>query len=599
MKRILSVLLAVTASSLFAQSFRIDGSVFRLNEKPFQILSGEMHFARVPREYWPDRLAKIRAMGLNTVCTYVFWNAHEPQEGTFQFDGMLDVAAFVRAAAEAGLYVIVRPGPYACAEWDFGGLPPWLLKDCDIRVRTMNARYLEAARKYLIALGKQLAPLQITHGGPIIMVQLENEYGSFGSDKEYLRTLKQMLRDAGFDVPLYTSDGPSRELLLAGTLEDVPPVINFDGDPQRYFPVLEKFRPGTPPMSGEFWVGWFTHWGDKEWGKQDDAAQIKDIDWIVSTGKSISLYMVHGGTNFGFSAGANFTDRYEPTVTSYDYDAPIDEAGHPRQKYFALREVMRKAQHLNAKVPDVPPNLPTIRIPSIELREIAPLFANLPQPVHSVLPGSMESYGQNTGYILYRTHLIGRKHGTLKVPELHDYATVYLNGKLIGKLDRAKNQTSLELPAAESDSATLDILVEAFGRINFGPRLIDRKGITQFAAIGEFTLMNWDVYTLPMDDAGLSKIRYGAAVSGGMPAFYRGTFSLASVGDTYLNLRNWKRGVVWINGHNLGRYWDVGPQRDLFVPGVWLNKGENSIILFDMEQASPGRLEATPERIYP
>jgi beta-galactosidase len=598
MTRILMLLLfcAVATATLPAQPFKIGGSLFLLNGKPIQILSGEMHFARIPREYWADRLAKARAMGLNTVCTYVFWNAHEAQEGKFDFTGMLDVAEFVRQAQKAGLLVILRPGPYACAEWDFGGLPPWLLKDSDLKVRCMNKRYIDASKNYLVQLGKQIKSLQITRGGPIIMVQLENEYGSFGSDKEYLRTLKKMLRDAGFEVPIYTSDGPARELLLAGTLDDVPPVINFSDEPEKSFSVLESFRPGTPPMSGEFWVGWFTHWGDGSWGKQDDEQQLKDIAWIVQSGRSINFYMFHGGTNFGFSAGANYSDRYEPTVTSYDYDAPLDEAGRPRPKYFALRELLKDLQPKGAALPDVPPNLPSIDIPEITVSGFAPLFGNLPKAVRSLHPRSMEYYGQNSGYILYRTHLVGKKHGTLKVSELHDYGYVYLNGKFVGKLNRAENEMSLKLPEPEEDSPTLDILVEAFGRINFGPRLIDRKGITDFAAIGEFNLTDWEVYTLPMDGAFLKSLRFSAGESNGMPGFYRGTFSLDATGDTYLNLSEWKKGVVWVNGHNLGRYWEAGPQRDLFVPGAWLKKGENSILVFDMEQEAPAPIKGTAER---
>ena len=582
-------------SSVLAQSFQVSGDTFLLNGKPFQILSGEMHYARIPREYWRDRLVKARAMGLNTICTYVFWNEHEQEEGNF--DWSQSIAGFIREAQLEHLYVIVRPGPYVCAEWDFGGLPAWLLKDDSLHVRCSDRRFLEATRKYLNELARQITPLQITRGGPVIMIQLENEYGSFGSDKNYLASLRAMLRDAGFDVPLYTSDGPSRDFLVAGTLDDVPAAINFDSEPQKAFAVLEEFRPGTPPMSGEFWVGWFTHWGDKTWGTQDDARQLRDIEWMVHSGKSVNLYMFHGGTNFGFRAGANFSDRYEPTVTSYDYDAPLDEAGHPRPKYFALRKILAEAPGRRDSIPDLPPDLPTTNIPQIKVRESAPLFTNLPSPVPSLLPAPMEKFGQNYGYILYRTHITGRRHGTLNVHELHDRASVFLDGKFVGLLERSR--PSIELPTPRSENGTLDILVEAYGRVNFGPLLIDRKGITDFAAIGSFTLMNWEVYPLPLDQKYLLSLKFREEDTGDFPAFRRGTFSLDQTGDTYLNMRGWKRGVVWINGHNLGRYWDIGPQHDLFVPGVWLKRGENTIVVFDMERRTSAELNATKERIRP
>ena len=573
---------AAFLSPLHAGSFAVGRTDFLLDGKPYRILSGEMHYPRIPREYWRDRLVKARAMGLNTVCTYLFWNAHEPAPGAFDFSGNLDVAEFIRIAGDVGLHVIIRPGPYVCTEWDFGGLPPWLLRNPGVKIRCMDRRYMEAVRKYIARVGRELAPLQITRGGPIILLQVENEYGSYGNDKEYLAELERAFRDAGFTVPFSTSDGARRGQLEAGTTGNALPVVNFGGGAEGEFAELARFRTGIPQMCGEYWCGWFTHWGNPRWGGSDMSKQKADIEWMLKTGKSFNLYMVHGGTNFGFSAGANFTDRYLADVTSYDYDAPIDEAGRPTEKFTALRELIAAYAPGDGTPPPLPPPIPVRPLPAMTMTSRAPLFSQLPPALSAVQPQSMEMFGQNTGLILYRTRLIGPRSGTLTITDLHDYAVVFVNGTRVGSIDRGKNENSITIPPSDARESTLDILVEAMGRINFGGRMIDRKGITERVELSGVTLMHWSVYPLPMESGFLRGLVYAPDDSSSGPAFFRTTFDVNAPADTYLDMAGWTKGIVWVNGKNLGRYWNAGPQQKLYLPGVWLRKGENEIVVFDL-----------------
>ena len=594
--RLTAALLAIAAASTVVTiagqpgTFAVQGEQFLLNGKPFRIFSGEMHYPRVPHAAWADRFAKMKAMGLNTVCTYVFWNAHEVRPGEFTFDGNLDIAAYIREAQKAGLYVIVRPGPYVCSEWDFGGLPSWLLSQPDIKLRCSDTRYMAASRRYIERLGKELKGLQISEGGPIILVQLENEYGSYGNDRQYLRDLRDILRGAGFTVPLYTSDGGAQYLLESGTLPDVTPVVNFGGGPEGEFGALTKFRQNIPLMCGEFWVGWFTHWSDSLWGRSDAGQQLKELEWMLSTGKSFNLYMFHGGTNFGFTAGSNHAKLFEPDVTSYDYDAPLDEAGRPTPKFYQLRDLLQKYQK-GVTFPPLPAPQPMIEIRAITLTDHAPLFPSLRAPLLMAQPQPMEYFGQAYGSVLYRTKMIGPRSGKLVITELHDFASVYINGTLVGRIDRMRGQNSLEIPKGIGDGdATLDILVDAMGRVNFGDRLIDRKGITERVTLAGVTLMSWDVFPIPMDVAFLGALHFAAGDTTSSPAFYRGTFDLKSVGDTYLDMKGRTKGLVWINGHNLGRFWNAGPQFRLFVPASWLVKGKNEIVMYDVDGAGPTTL---------
>jgi len=592
MKKILLLIITflISLSAIRAQTFSVSGNQFLLNGKPFRIFSGEMHYNRIPKEYWKDRLTKLKAAGLNTVCTYVFWNEHEPTPGKFDFTGNLNIAEYIRIAQSLGLKVLLRPGPYVCSEWDLGGLPAWLLKQPDIKLRCMDQNYIKAVERYMMRLGGELKDLQITNGGPIIMIQVENEYGSYGNDREYMQELKRIIRKAGFDVELFTSDGPAHYLLESGTLEDAVPVVNFGGNPKSAFEELDKFRKDIPHMCGEFWCGWFTHWRDEKWGSADWERQKKELQWMLENNKSFNLYMFHGGTNFGFYAGANFSDKYEPDVTSYDYDSPLDEAGRPTQKYWDIREILSKYQPEGTILPEVPDNIKFIEIPEIKLEQSANLFDNLPAPIKSVQPKPMEMFDQNFGFILYRTKLIGPNSGTLKVTDLNDYGLVFVDGKYIGTIDRTKKENLIVLPKTETDNPILEILVEGMGRINFGQQLIDRKGITERVTLSGVTLMNWEVFPLPMENEYLSKLNYTNIDSVSLPKFYKGKFNLDETGDTFIDMSKWQKGCVWVNGHNLGRYWNVGPQQRLYCPAPWLKKGENEIIVFELYGKQPEKI---------
>jgi beta-galactosidase len=566
----------------------IEGDHFVLDGQPLQIISGEMHYARIPREYWRDRLKKARAMGLNTISTYVFWNVHEPKPGVYDFSGNLDVAAFIRMAQEEGLYVILRPGPYVCAEWDLGGLPAWLLTDPKIVLRSADEKFLAPAERWLDRLGQELAPLQLTRGGPIIAVQVENEYGSFGNDKEYMKRILAALRHAGMgEVLLYTADGADE--LAAGTLPDVHAVVNFGpGDAKEEFATLRAFRPGRPVMSGEYWDGWFDHWGDKH-HTTDTAQQVKELDWILTEGFSINLYMFHGGTSFGFMNGANWDQHsYEPDVTSYDYDSPVSESGALTKKYFAFREVIAKHRP-GVTIPDPPAASPVIEVPEFELGERAPLWANLPSPVAVDQPRSMEQFGQSYGYILYRTKIKEPATGELEIRELRSYAQVYVNGKLAGTPDRRKKEDRLRIVAG--GETTVDLLVEGSGRINFTDELRnERQGINGAVTLAGRELTGWKVFPLPMDDLTNLQFSKASANPSNEPAFYRGQFTLHDTGDTFLDTRGWGKGAVWINGHALGRFWNLGPQQTLYVPAPWLRKGVNEVVVFTQEKPKALRL---------
>ncbi len=558
--------------------FGVEGDHFALDGKPFQIISGEMHYERIPPEYWRDRLKKARAMGLNTMSTYVFWNVHEPSPGKYDFSGQSDVAGFIRMAQEEGLYVILRPGPYACAEWDLGGLPAWLLADPSIVLRSGDEKFMVPAERWLKRLGQELAPLQITRGGPIVAVQVENEYGSFGDDKAYLGRIRDALKNAGLgEAMLYTADGGDQ--LPAGTLPELPAVVNFaPGEAKSEFAKLQRFRPGAPLMSGEYWDGWFDHWGEKH-HDTDAARQAQELDWILSQGYSINLYMFHGGTSFGFMNGANWDHKtYEPDVTSYDYDSPVSESGALTRKFSLFREVIAR-HRTDVTLPAPPAPLPVIEIPEVQLSEQALLWKNLPIPIGADTPHSMEAYGRSYGYILYRTRPDKARSGELVINELRSYARVYLNGELMGTFDRRKKGERLRIDAPAN--STLDILVEGTGRINFTVELrSERQGINGAVTLGGAELTGWQVYPLPMDD--LSQLRFSKSNSGKArgPAFYRGQFELSETGDTFLDTRGWGKGAVWINGHALGRFWNLGPQQTLYVPAPWLRKGSNEIVVF-------------------
>jgi beta-galactosidase len=567
-------------------SFAVHEGQFLLNGKPFRIISGEMHYLRIPRAYWRDRFRMAKAMGLNTITTYVFWNAHEPRPGVYDFSGDHDVAEFIREAQQEGLYVILRPGPYACAEWEFGGFPAWLLKDHSVVVRSRDPKFIEPVARWIKRLGQELAPLQMGNGGPIVLVQVENEYGSFGEDHAYMEQIHRMLVDAGFTQSvLYTADGP--EEIAAGSLPDLPVGINFGGsdrgEARKSFGILKKIRPKGPFFNSEFWDGWFDHWGSKH-STTNAAHEAANLGWMLRQGYSVSVYMFHGGTSFGWMNGANSDGKnYEPDVTSYDYNATLDESGHPKPKYFAYRDVIAKAT--GTTPPAVPSPPAVMKIPEFKLEEAVSLWNVLPLPIHSEPVVSMEDLDQAYGYILYRRHVDGPAESDLVLDELHDYAQVFLDGKVVGTLDRrlAQNHLRLKVPTA---GAQLDILVENSGRINFSLVLRgERKGITRQVTFAGKPLLGWDIYTLPMAET--SKLPFTRTSCDG-PCFYRSTFPVGTPVDTFLDTSAFGKGAVWLNGLALGRIWSIGPQRTLYVPGPWLRAGENEVVVFDLN-GQPGR----------
>lgn len=595
-KSIFSILLiSIISYAGFSQSktFEIRGGHFYKNSEPYRVFSGSIHYNRIPHQKWEERLYQARAMGLNTICTYVFWNFHEQKDGTFDFTGDRDIRKFIQLAGKVGLNVIVRPGPYVCAEWDLGGLPARLIADKNMRLRCMDSPvYLEETKKYIAAVANEIKDLQITGNkkGPVIMLQVENEYGSFGNDHEYIQWLENLYKEVGFTVPLFTSDGPDHKNLYAGTSPSMLPVINFAADPEEQFAKLEQFRKNIPHMSGEWWVGWLTHWGEGDWKNQDEERQKKELKWMLENDKSFNMFMFHGGTNFGFWAGANHFDSYLADITSYDYGAPLTEGGNVTPEFLWMREMLSQYQNKGEeKLPPIGPEPKAIAIDKIELDKSASLFRQLPvdDMIQSKQLLTMEQAGQDFGYILYKTTLDSWVSGKLSINEVHDYAWVFVDGELIGEVNRTKKNWEVKLPDNLERGAELMILVEALGRNNFGSKLFDSKGITNRVTFnGFFTLMNWEIYPLPMDLEYISNLRYeaGQPVTN-EPVFYKGEFTLEEVGDTYLDLRKWEKGFVYVNGHNLGRYWNIGPQYDLYVPGCWLRKGKNEIVIFDAKNS--------------
>jgi len=574
-------------------TFTVSGKQFLADGKPYQIISGEMHYPRVPRADWADRFHKAKAMGLNTITTYVFWNVHEPRPGVYDFSGQNDVAEYIREAQAAGLNVILRPGPYVCAEWELGGYPSWLLKDTTLVLRSTDPKYTAAVHRWFQRLGQEIQPLLLKNGGPIIAVQLENEYGSFGDDKAYLEGLKKELIDDGMgDSILYTADGP--EQLPKGSLPELPAVINFGtGDAESSFATLDKLRPDGPRMSGEYWAGWFDHWGSKH-HETDGNREAAELRWMLSRGYSVSIYMFHGGTSFGWMNGANSSGKdYEPDTTSYDYDAPLDERGEPRAKYFSFRKAI--ADTTGATLPPVLPPTHATTFPVAPGMQTASLWRNLPTPTHSSKLLTFEDLAQSYGYVLYRTNLQAGQGGKLVLDGLHDYAQIYLDQRLVGTLDRRLGTNTLDLPVAAKD-ATLDILVENSGRVNYTAVIRkERKGITGSATLDGKPFEDWQIYSLPMDNPGT--LHFQSEPCDG-PCFYQTQIDVAEPADTYLDTRALHKGTLWLGSRPLGRFWSIGPQFALYAPGPWLNRGSNTVTFFDLLGTSTDRLSTVAEPIF-
>jgi len=565
-------------------TFKIGDRDFLLDGKPVVIRCGEMHFTRVPREYWRHRLQLLHAMGMNAVCAYLFWNYHEWEPGKYDWSGQADAAEFCRIAQEEGMWVILRPGPYVCAEWDAGGLPWWLLKNPDIRLRSQDPEFMAAATSWFKEVGRVLEPMQVTRGGPILMAQVENEYGSYGKDAEYMGRLRQALIDAGFDIPLFACNPAGA--LHNGTRKDLLNVVNFGRDAQNAFFRLRDVQPTGPLMCGEFYPGWFDTWGSPH-HLGDTPRYLADLEYMLKNGASFSLYMAHGGTTFGMWAG---TDRpFKPDTTSYDYDAPVSEAGWTGEKFKLTRNLISKYLPPGEKLPDPPASIPVMAIPAFSLTETAAIFDNLPAPVVDTTPHSMEFYDQGHGCIIYRAQIPAGPEATLKVDQIHDFAWVFLDGRQAGVMDRRSHTYSVKLPAREKP-AQLDILVEAMGHVNFGNEIHDRKGlyvpVTLITGAKNETSVGgkWQIYRLPLDTRQLAAVKWksGVADLAKGPRFWRGSFNVNRPADTFLDLRKWGKGVVWINGHCLARFWNIGPAQTAYLPGAWLRSGTNEIVIFDL-----------------
>lgn len=580
-------------------TFTVGDKTFLLNGKPFVVKAAELHYPRIPRPYWEHRIKMCKALGMNTVCLYVFWNIHEQQEGKFDFTGNNDVAEFCRLAQRNGLYVIVRPGPYVCAEWEMGGLPWWLLKKKDIRLREPDPYFMERVKLFERKVGEQLASLTIQNGGPIIMVQVENEYGSYGENKAYVSAIRDIVRQSGFDkVTLFQCDWASN--FEKNGLDDLVWTMNFGtgADIAQQFRRLGELRPNAPQMCSEFWSGWFDKWGARH-ETRPAKAMVEGIDEMLSKGISFSLYMTHGGTSFGHWAGAN-SPGFAPDVTSYDYDAPINEYGQATPKYWELRHTMEKYND-GGKLP-APPKapMPVITIPKFVLTEYAPLGNGMGSSVQSRDIRSFEDMDMGWGIADYSTALPKIPVGSmLTLNEPHDFAQVFVDGKYIGKIDRVKNEKTLMLPPVEK-GAELCIRIEAMGRINFGRAIKDYKGITKEVTISaemdgheaSWNLKNWTIVPIPDNyETAVKALSVGTETSKRTcqhaklltkAGYYRGHFTLRKPGDTFLNMEAFGKGQVYVNGHAIGRFWNIGPQQTLYLPGCWLKQGRNEVIVLDV-----------------
>ena len=620
---LLALLPAAGSAASKPGTFTTGDKTFLLNGQPFVVKAAEVHYPRIPRPYWEHRIQMCRALGMNAVCIYIFWNIHEQREGQFDFTGQNDVAEFCRLAQKNGLYVIVRPGPYVCAEWEMGGLPWWLLKKKDIRLRERDPYFMERVKLFEQKVGEQLAPLTIQRGGPIIMVQVENEYGSYGEDKPYISEIRDCLRSIyGEELALFQCDWSSN--FTKNGLDDLTWTMNFGtgANIDDQFRRLGELRPDAPKMCSEFWSGWFDKWGARH-ETRPAKAMVEGIDEMLSKGISFSLYMTHGGTSFGHWAGAN-SPGFAPDVTSYDYDAPINEYGQATPKFWELRKAMEKydakglpLEGRKGSLPAVPkPAAPIITVPKFELTEFVPLVSAITTIEEGPLK-TFEEMDMGWGTMVYATTLPEMKGSSVLACDIHDFAQVFVAGKYIGKIDRVKNERSLTLPPTRQGDE-LTIIVEGMGRINFGRAIKDFKGIagplTLTTDEGDteltYTLKRWYNGTIPDDYATARKILDAADKTGDRhaelksalstrvlnmnidssidltdilkPGYHRGYFTLKKVGDTFLNFENWGKGQVYVNGHAMGRFWSIGPQQTLYVPGCWLKKGSNEVIVLDV-----------------
>lgn len=639
MKRISLLIIALLATiTMSAQkgTFEAGKGTFLLNGKPFVVKAAEIHYPRIPREYWDHRIKMCKSLGMNTVCIYIFWNIHEQKEGEFDFTGNQDIAEFCRVAQKNGLYVIVRPGPYVCAEWEMGGLPWWLLKKKDIRLREQDPYFMERVGIFEEKVAEQLAPLTIENGGPIIMVQVENEYGSYGEDKAYVSAIRDIVRkNFGKNTTLFQCDWNSN--FEKNGLDDMLWTMNFGtgANIDDQFRRLKQLRPDTPLMCSEFWSGWFDKWGGKH-ETRPAKNMVAGLKEMLEKNISFSLYMTHGGTSFGHWAGAN-SPGFAPDVTSYDYDAPINEYGQTTEKFWELRKMLQTFS--DKKLPNPPAAMPIIAIPEFEVKEFAPIYNGFGYDFLADANGNIvkednkmygtvktfEEMGFGWGSMLYETRLPAiPSQSTLKL-DAHDYAQVFIDGAYIGTLDRRMGDKELLLPPIQKGQE-LEILVEAMGRINFGRAIKDYKGIISEPKIVASSSEGINAHLEGIDEteitwtpkmwrntpiiesyeeavkafgreldkekilSNINAVRLGRSMRYCRASedlifgrgYYRATFNLKKTGDTFFDLSTWGKGMVYVNGHALGRFWNIGPQQTLYCPGCWLKKGENEIIILDI-----------------
>lgn len=592
---------------------------FYLDGKPFQVISGSIHYFRVVPEYWRDRLEKLKAMGCNTVETYIAWNVHEPEKGVYDFSGRNDLVKFVKTAQELGLYVILRPSPYICAEWEFGGLPAWLLQEDGMRLRACHEPFLRYVREYYDRLFPLITPLQITEGGPVILMQVENEYGYYGDDSHYMETIRDMMLERGVTMPLISSDGPFEEALSCGCLDGIHPTGNFGSRTKERFAVLSPYAKGGPLMCAEFWVGWFDHWGNGG-HMHGNPESPQDLDDMLDMGH-VNIYMFEGGTNFGFMNGSNYYDELTPDVTSYDYDALLTEAGDFTEKYYQFQKVISKY----APIPKVEFTTQIRKkaygkLTAVSQTGLFQNLENLSKPIVDTFPVCMEKCGQNYGYILYHSTLKHEQNierirlwgandranifaDNKRVVNLYDTELGYEYDVIAGKVKKAQDanapaaggeEEGQNEPITFAENAPIDILMENMGRVNFGPMMErQRKGIAECVQINGHIHYNWTMYPLPLDN--IDRLDFDRDYTEGLPAFYKFELETDEACDTFLELDGWGKGCVFLNGFNLGRYWEIGPQKRLYIPAPLLKQGKNEIVVFETEGKATGVIELKNE----
>ena len=568
--------------------FTIGEQDFLLDGQPHRILAGALHYFRVHPDQWADRIRKARQMGLNTIETYVAWNLHAPSEDVFDTSAGLDLGRFLDLVAAEGMHAIVRPGPYICAEWDNGGLPGWLFNKGNPVIRTSDPVYMALVRSYMEALAPILVPRQIDRGGPIILVQIENEYGAYGSDTHYLEQLVELNREIGLSVPFTTVDQPEPAMLINGSLPGLHKTGSFGGRSRERLATLREHQPTGPLMCSEFWIGWFDHWGAHHHTTSVQES-VHELEELLAAGASVNVYMFHGGTNFGMSNGANDKGVYQPTVTSYDYDAPLDEAGQPTEKYWAFREVLGRYTELDDA--DVPAPRQPGQVFEMALTRDMPLWSHLDATAswtHSQELLTSDDIGNFNGFCVYRSQISVTDPSILSFSEVRDRAQVFLNREHIGTLSRDQKDRSVVLPAGAA--GTLEIVVEDQGRVNYGERLGEPKGLIGPAQINGVPIQEWDISPLSFADVaalrgalvGLEETHPVALVG---PVLAHGHFDHPGDGDLFLDTQDWTKGLVWVNGFGLGRYWGRGPQRTLYVPGPVLRERDNEIIVLELHAA--------------